>query len=92
MKADKIALGILGGIAVGAALGLLFAPEKGEETRKKIAKKSNNYADQLKDKFGNILGNLNNSYEKIQKEGEDFIAKGKTNFEQGKKEFKNINA
>lgn len=91
MKADKIALGILGGIAAGAVLGILFAPDKGEETRKKIAKKGSDYAGDLKDKFGNILGTLNNSYEKIQKEGEDFIARGKTNFEESKKEIKNIN-
>jgi len=65
MKADKIALGILGGIAAGAVLGILFAPDKGEETRKKIAKKGSDYAGDLKDKFGNILGTLNNNYEKI---------------------------
>jgi gas vesicle protein len=29
MKSDKIILGVLGGVAVGTLLGVLFAPEKG---------------------------------------------------------------
>ena len=37
MKALNIVAAFLGGMAVGAAAGLLFAPEKGEDTRKKIA-------------------------------------------------------
>ena len=35
MKALNIVAAFLGGLALGA--GILFAPEKGEETRKKIA-------------------------------------------------------
>jgi gas vesicle protein len=34
MKTDKVILGILGGIAAGAILGILFAPEKGKEQEK----------------------------------------------------------
>ncbi len=37
MKALSILAAFLGGAAVGAACGILFAPESGDETRAKIA-------------------------------------------------------
>ena len=37
MKNLNVFAALLGGAAIGAALGVLFAPEKGEDTRKKIA-------------------------------------------------------
>lgn len=37
MKALNFMAAFLGGAAIGAVFGILFAPEKGENTRQKIA-------------------------------------------------------
>ena len=40
MANTKTLLGFLAGAAVGALAGILLAPDKGSETRKKISKKT----------------------------------------------------
>jgi gas vesicle protein len=87
MKANKIALGVLGGIATGAVLGILFAPAKGADTRKKIQQKGNDYADDLKGKFENLSGSLKSNYDKIVHNGKDLVAESKSKFD----DIKSIN-
>ena len=87
MKVNKIALGVLGGIAAGAVAGILFAPAKGTDTRKKILQKGNDYAGDLKDKFENLSGTLKSNYDKIVHNGKDLVAEGKLKFD----DIKSIN-
>ena len=44
---NKVLLGILGAAAAGVVIGLLIAPEKGSDTRKKIKSTAGGWADSL---------------------------------------------
>ena len=48
----KVTVGLIVGIAVGVGIGLLIAPEKGSETRKKLADSAGDWMENLKDLFG----------------------------------------
>ena len=44
---SKVLLGILGAAAAGVVIGMLVAPDKGDETRKKFKKTAGKWADSL---------------------------------------------
>ena len=47
----KVILGIIGAAAAGAVVGMLLAPDKGSELRKKVKDTANDWAHQLADLF-----------------------------------------
>lgn len=51
----KLVGALLIGAAVGAALGILFAPNKGTETRKKLLAKGDDLSGAIKDRFNGML-------------------------------------
>ena len=77
MSSGKVLLGLLAGVAAGAALGILFAPDKGSATRKNIAKKGTDYADDLGEKFNNFIDSLSEKGEAVKKEASNMLDKGK---------------
>jgi len=46
---SKVLIALIGGIAVGAAIGILTAPAKGEETRKKVSDAARKASQKVKD-------------------------------------------
>ncbi len=66
----KVVLGILGAAAAGVAIGMLIAPEKGSELRKRVAKSAGDWVD-----------TMSNLFVKGKEELEDF---GTTAMEKGK--------
>ncbi|SCY02028.1 YtxH domain-containing protein [Flavobacterium caeni] len=73
MNTGKVALGVLAGVATGAILGILFAPDKGSVTRKKIADKGKDSLDGLKTRYNSVIDNLSHRLEHIKQNGHGAI-------------------
>ena len=89
MSTGKIVIGLLAGIAAGAALGILFAPDKGTNTRKKISRKSEDMMDDLKEKFEDMMEDVTEKLDSVKACAEDIIEKGRTRVQEVKKEMGN---
>lgn len=78
----KAILGFLVGAAAGAAVGVLFAPDKGTKTRKRIARQAddissnvmesvNENIDDLKNYVTQMVDDVKDKYTKIEKDVKD---------------------
>jgi gas vesicle protein len=72
MKAGKLILSALAGVAAGAVVGILIAPEKGEKTRNKISKKSEAYLRTYKGKFNKAFNKLAGKFDNLKEEVTNF--------------------
>lgn len=83
----KIVLGILGAAAAGVVIGLLVAPEKGSDTRKKIKRTAGDWADSLthlwssgKEAAENAMDEAGSRAKQAKATAEDKVNKLKENF------------
>ncbi len=68
MSKGKFLIGLLAGAAAGALLGVLFAPDKGTETRKKMSTKGQDAVDSITLKFNEMMAEMDDKLEKMKSE------------------------
>jgi gas vesicle protein len=73
---SKIIAATLAGVATGALLGLLFAPEKGEETRRKISEKYTDLSDTIRNKVSDLVDTIKNEYGNAKDTVNDYTGRG----------------
>lgn len=69
MKGESV-FALLAGAAIGAALGVLFAPDKGEETRRKLKKVAEDGYATAKNKAGEVYDKVKDGTSEARKDFE----------------------
>ena len=84
MGSGKVLASVLAGAAAGAILGILFAPDKGTETRKKIRDAGSDFADNVKTKVSEYSDAIAEKYDSVREkitglasEGRDMVNPGR---------------
>ncbi len=65
------------GAAIGGVLGVLFAPEKGSETRKRLSAKGNDLTDAMKEKVQELIEEFRNEADAVKEKVNEYKENGK---------------
>ena len=68
---SQIILGLVGAAAAGVLIGLILAPEKGQDFRNKLKQTAGDWADHLTDLFANAKGEFENLKGKATREAKN---------------------
>lgn len=79
-SASNLVFGLLAGAAIGAIAGILFAPEKGSDTRKKLMEGAGEAGDSLKNSFNDFVDNVKEKFRDAKTEVEDVAEKGASKY------------
>jgi len=70
-------VGVLAGAAIGAAIGILFAPSKGSVTRRRFSKQGFDYTEELEEKFNDLIDSITDQFETMVEEVNHMAKEGK---------------
>ncbi len=90
MNKVNMLISVVIGSFIGALLGVLFAPDKGEKTRKQLSKKGDEYTEAVKSELDDFVKNMRKKYESALKDTEEIINKGKARADDLKNDVKKI--
>lgn len=76
-NSEKVIGALLIGTMVGGVLGILFAPEKGSDTRKRITSKADDFTSGLQDKFNSFLDEAKKEFQTVKEKTIEFSEDGK---------------
>ena len=99
-KNSKIIIGVAAAAAAGAAIGLLFAPEKGAKIRNKVREAANDFATDLLDviqrggrQYSDSAENIEDAAKRVKSKAIGKVAELKDRFQDGVEEVKDtVNA
>lgn len=91
MNKRKSLIGILAGLTAGAALGLLFAPKRGKETREALAQNSSDYLKKINDTTEQMRSSVEDKLDQIlEADSSEADEKVKQRIQEAKDEIKKI--
>lgn len=78
---SRTILAVMGAAAVGAIIGMLVAPEKGSDLRRKITDATGDWTSQLSDLLAQGKEQLNNLKNKATSEASKYASEGEERFD-----------
>lgn len=83
----SIIAGVAAGAAAGAALGILYAPDKGTETRRRLMERGGEIADNVKSKVSSLGEEARKKFQGAREEADDLMEKGKSKIYEAKSDL-----